>query len=812
VVEALPETWDEVARHYSPEIGAAERDLAGEIAKLIEGAGLPPPTRLIEVGAGSGHLSLILQERGYDTTLLDFSRVALDHARAIYDAHGYGDEANRTRFILGDALNLTSITSDGFDLAWNSGVAEHFDAERLEHMLRGMASLARNVLIIVPNPESLFYLAGRRRLTIENRWIYGVELLRRNYADVFQAAGLSRVRHGFLGSAMTRDWIRLAVGTDAAPIVETLLDEGQLPSREFYLEYFIGEVEKDPVPQTDPARPRTNMDRDVFDRTLAIDALGTAMVSLSKTQQELDNVKKKAIDLKELQLRMQHGLEALASHYKALEENRERDRRAAETNREREILDRLQAAWSGWESAYAAACRLREACDVWRRRALAVEASRSWRITAPLRALQLMRRGLTVAPSFAPLETPELPAHPSLVSVSGAPTTLRESTMLEPQIEAVRQRLASGLRSGLTIVTCGFDFDITVNQRPINLAREAVATGHSVIFVAWEWSPDQPSAFRNQLFEGDILQVGRFDFIARAELFADLVRAADESIYVLSVPSRDLCDAQHALRSAGCTVVYDIMDDWEHFALVGQAAWFERQAEENAVLSADVVTAVSPPLAAKFGSLRRDIEIVPNGFSPRVLGRRPSSRNLANQEKITKVGYFGHLTESWFDWPIVFETLEAFRDIKMDIIGYGEPDWVRKRATGQPRLRLIGKVLPSQLAQHAANWHVAMIPFKGGRLAEAVDPIKIYEYLYFGLTTVVTGIPHLATYPVTFLADGVQSFGDALHRAAKVDADLTLLDTFLAGATWRNRYLSLQNLTRERRLLSHLFIQTNSER
>jgi glycosyltransferase involved in cell wall biosynthesis/SAM-dependent methyltransferase len=306
LVKALSETWDEVARHYDLEIGAAERELAGEIARLIEGTGLRPPARIIEVGAGSGHLSLVLQESGYDTTLLDFSRVALEHARATYDAHGYGEEANRTRFILGDALNLSSITPDGFDLAWNSGVAEHFDAKRLERMLRGMAGLAPNVLVIVPNPESLFYLAGRRRLTVESKWIYGVELLRRNYADIFQAAGLRQVRRGFLGRTMTRDWIRLAVGKEAAPLFESLLDEGQIPSRELYLEYFFAKVEEDPALAESATASLDDLDSEAIDRTLSIDALGTAMFSLSKMQYELDNIKTKSLkECEDLHARLQ---------------------------------------------------------------------------------------------------------------------------------------------------------------------------------------------------------------------------------------------------------------------------------------------------------------------------------------------------------------------------------------------------------------------------------------------------------------------------------------------------------------------------
>jgi SAM-dependent methyltransferase len=861
MIQASPETWDEVARHYVREIAPAERNLAEEIAGLLDGIGLRPPARLIEVGAGSGHLSLLLQERGYDTTLLDFSAVALEHARAMYAAHGNGDEGKR--FILGDAFDLPRMELGSFDLAWNSGVCEHFDSAQLQRMLRNMAAVARSVLIVVPNPHSIFYLAGKRRAIERCRWIYGVELLRRNYKQVFHAAGIRSVRHGFLGRGMTRDWIRLAVGAESAPLFEKLLDEGHMPQRELYLQYFMGTAEPEPTRDADEEGmlPPRDLDSDAFDRTLSLDALGTTMVALAKVQAEADRYKAEAtslqadadqrkVELAELQERLQAANAALAAQQETLagmqlELNRAQEAAKAEKAAVRaeldaaqkaacaelaELKERLQAASDaltahrealsaaeaattearvGWQAAHDAGQRLLEACHAWRRRALALEASTSWRITAPMRRLQLLRRGEVTTPSFVAPDIPALPQPPPAQSSNLQPIVIlgREGARaLEMQVDAMRRRLASGVRSGLTIVTCGFDFDITVNQRPINLAREAAASGHSVVFVAWEWSADQPSVFRNQLFEGDILQVGRFDFTGRTELFTSLVLAAEESFYILSVPSRDLCDAQHVLRGAGCAVIYDVMDDWEEFAAAGQAPWFERPVEENAVLSADLVATVSPPLAAKFASFRQDIAIVPNGFSPRVLGERLLARSPAREGEQITVGYFGHLTDAWFDWPLVFDALEAAPDLEMEVIGYGEPEWVWQKAVAQPRLHLLGKRPPSELARNAARWQVATIPFRRSVLAEAVDPIKIYEYLYFRLPVVATGIPHLRSFPATQVAEDVPSFVDALRRAGRGAApDETALNAFLAGATWRSRYLALQRLAREHRPLASLF-------
>jgi hypothetical protein len=44
------------------------------------------------------------------------------------------------------------------------------------------------------------------------------------------------------------------------------------------------------------------------------------------------------------------------------------------------------------------------------------------------------------------------------------------------------------------------------------------------------------------------------------------------------------------------------------------------------------------------------------------------------------VGYFGHLTDAWFDWSLIFDLARSRADITFEIIGYGEPDWVRQKS------------------------------------------------------------------------------------------------------------------------------------
>jgi hypothetical protein len=132
-------------------------------------------------------------------------------------------------------------------------------------------------------------------------------------------------------------------------------------------------------------------------------------------------------------------------------------------------------------------------------------------------------------------------------------------------------------------------------------------------------------------------------------------------------------------------------------------------------------------------------------------------------------------------------------DWTFHIIGYG----LDKRIAPCNNLIFLGKVEHCDLPTFAKNWDVAMIPFQASKLSSAVDPIKIYEYISLGLPTVVTGIPHLASYPGVLTANGELEFEAAVERASRMDIDETTVETFLSSNRWSNRIDILQTILHE---------------
>ncbi|ELQ8318185.1 polysaccharide pyruvyl transferase family protein [Pseudomonas aeruginosa] len=339
----------------------------------------------------------------------------------------------------------------------------------------------------------------------------------------------------------------------------------------------------------------------------------------------------------------------------------------------------------------------------------------------------------------------------------------------------------------IAIIPCGFEFDELVNQRPINAAKYFAAQGYLVLFVAWQWSPNDTLSKGCGEVWPNVYQVPLFDFVSKAEM---LCQPRELSLFLVTMPAPTLVDLIPSLRQRGLAIVYDIMDEWEAFFHVGQAPWFKKPIEDSLVLQSDYVCAVSPSLRDKFTALRLDISVIGNGYTPDVIGVEHKGVAGTQRSDERVIGYFGHLTDAWFDWRQVFHLAKIRTDLTFEIIGYGEPDWVRQESAALPNLRLLGKVLPDDLHRYTSRWSAGIIPFVEGVLAEAVDPIKIYEYLYFGLPVIVTGIRHLKDYPMTYFAERKDVL-DALEHALQSKRKPEELDAFLERTTWRARFDTL---------------------
>ena len=330
--------------------------------------------------------------------------------------------------------------------------------------------------------------------------------------------------------------------------------------------------------------------------------------------------------------------------------------------------------------------------------------------------------------------------------------------------------------------------DVRAN-RPIRLTRELMKRGIPVIFNyhRWKKTDEHPEYAGDLLFQIPIDVTKQF----MAKLAA--LETSKKKIFIVSYPHPIIPKILNRFKVNGWMNLYDARDDWEEFQKVGQAKWYNSGIEKYIVRNCDHVTAVSWPLGKKLDEYDplSQVQIVPNALSPNFL----SSNYKWKGSSQVKIGYFGHLTSSWFDWDALIEIANSRPKYHFEIIGHSAPDDLQLPLN----IDLMGPKNHPEINVIAAEWKVAIIPFKPGLLADAVDPIKIYEYMALDLPTVSFRMPQIDPYPYTITVDNNEEFAFALDEFVRYRPKKGALKKWLSTNKWGDRVDDMLELANQPR-------------
>src|SRR5581483_5240818 len=174
-----PEVWDSVWRETQLTPAAVRRKFASEVKTLrwqairrafLEHFGTLRGLRTIELGAGTGDISLLLASEGAKPTLFDANERALAIARL-----QFGVMQLDADYVTGDFFKLDAKVRHGFDAAVSYGVVEHFEGNDRLLACRAHVETLRPggmVAISVPNAHCLPYRLNKWRQEITKKW-YG---------------------------------------------------------------------------------------------------------------------------------------------------------------------------------------------------------------------------------------------------------------------------------------------------------------------------------------------------------------------------------------------------------------------------------------------------------------------------------------------------------------------------------------------------------------------------------------------------------------------------------------------------------------
>lgn len=431
-------------------------------------------------------------------------------------------------------------------------------------------------------------------------------------------------------------------------------------------------------------------------------------------------------------------------------------------------IERLRAELAELEGE----CERRLSSGRYRFGALLVELARDWRQWPrfPLRALKLWRR----------VRHRRRPPRPG-----------------DAPFEAMRERLkgfvdqhASGHAEALLFVFSGTTHIQGVRgNRPIRQALAARQRGIPVVFSYHRRRYDEPVADSG---DAGLLQIPVDLTLQLLDELINLECGARQRIFIVSYPLPGIERWIQPFRERGWAVLYDCRDDWQEFRKVNMASWYRPAVERQVVAASQATLCVSRPLCEKIQRWVPEarVELSPNAVDDELLDAVSGWSGPASPPVI---GYFGHLSSAWFDWPALIEVARARPDYCFELIGHSAPAGI----VLPDNVQLCGQRPWRDLAEAAAGWSAAIIPFRIGPLADGVDPVKVYEYLAFGLPVVSFTMPQIADYPYVSTVTTVSDFCGALDEAVAISPDPVIVERFLAVNTWSVRINEMVSLAKE---------------
>jgi ubiquinone/menaquinone biosynthesis C-methylase UbiE len=147
--------WDEAAGSFDrePDHGLRDPQVRAAWRELLLAVLPPAPARIADLGCGTGSVSVLLAEAGYDVTGLDFSAAMVSAALAKAAAAGVD-----ARFVAGDASD-PQLDAGGFDVV----LCRHV----LWALPEREVALGRWITLLGP---------GGRLVLVEGRWSTGAGL------------------------------------------------------------------------------------------------------------------------------------------------------------------------------------------------------------------------------------------------------------------------------------------------------------------------------------------------------------------------------------------------------------------------------------------------------------------------------------------------------------------------------------------------------------------------------------------------------------------------------------------------------------
>lgn len=785
---ATSQIWDKVAEKYNEYIWPEEEKLAIEIKKLFNKLGIWEGDKILELGSGSGHLSFMLNEMGYETDLLDFSSKSLAKSQKLFNS-----KKLNSNFINQDLTKKLNIDTK-YSVAWNSGVMEHFDEKYLRKIFNNIYKInADYFLFIVPNPKSIIYLLYRHKLITEDLWDVGMEYLRKNYIEIIETSGFKHLNTYYLGTEYTVSQFKrfLNQELDVNYINEMFENELIEESQKYLVGYVFSkkDIEGKSKKIRDELKPSVDLakyDTKIFD--LLSEKYGSEekykniKLKYNNLEKEYQKIEEKRKTIEKNSQILQEKKEDLKKKNKYLE--KELENYKFRNNRKDEQLIRIKNEINQVKmlKPYRIAHGMRRfkfqfykgnkndkiEYFKWIGRKLKKVNYKEDQNHNPIENIE--KNILNI------IENKNLIADNS-TSASMSQEEYRKKYLSEAKNEntlLIENIIKGSQYKGIVIYPDAVKWNPM--QRPQQLLREFSKLGYLCIFIEHDNNKIEDKIIYEKIYENLYVAYDSMAVLYALQIYNPIILCTwiPQLKWINLLPNK--------------FIWYDVLDELDFFS-----EYNEEYLNKHKLLlqSANFVSYTAEKLH-KYVYSRSDARLIPNAVNLRDFEKNQIKKisKLENLKSKKIVGYYGAV-EEWFDEELVLELANENQDLEIIIIGKVGID--KSKLDLCKNIHFIGEVPYKELIDYSKYFDVSIIPFKVNNLTNSISPVKFFEYSAIGKPIVSTDIHEIRRYECNSVLLGKDKvdFKNKVRQALiKFDDGLNLdLRQISENNTWRGRVL-----------------------
>lgn len=224
-------------------------------------------------------------------------------------------------------------------------------------------------------------------------------------------------------------------------------------------------------------------------------------------------------------------------------------------------------------------------------------------------------------------------------------------------------------------------------------------------------------------FSAEVFILSVFEQIINHRKISNVYSDKYDYIWITSPFLLQLID----IEKVKAKVIYDCMDDVISFPLSRKKITRLKEQEQSLLSNADIVLSSSNYLRKQIigRGFSGNIITVNNGLNLESFRDKKVKNVRTNKGGNYRILYFGTIAE-WFDFKLIFNLLEYFDDLIIELIG---PSTIQ--IPNHPRLKYTGPLPHDDLLDYAWEVDAFIMPFKLSKLVLSVDPVKVYEYIFY---------------------------------------------------------------------------------